>query len=576
MNIKLTNLYRVKNIILLAFLVAVFNGCSDEENKEALTPITFTTHKPTVEAVPYVASQKQTKSFAIGNIVVTATDLQALSEQKLQSTWETGDKIGIYGIKANNELASENIWDNINNMVFNYQDGNKFTAEQSVYYPEDKSSLDFIAYYPHSENITADFNYNINVADNKDVLYSNNLKGLNAENNNNNTLIFQRVLTKLYLNITPNPAGASLSGLKVTLKNIKTKATLSLKTGALTIDDTSTGDVQLSAANNNVIEAYLLPTSENIDAVFEVGGKTYEWQITGTMEAGKVYCYNITLSGMTTSGKTTKYMELPLYNPAGKTTYNVEAPNSITVTHQLEDISWLNTDYVAPKSMRNYSIGYNTASLEPYWVAYPMHPVYLGKVEREDKWIYDPLIPHDKQPVLKDAYSDGSTYDKGHMMASDDRSATQVLNATTFYYTNVAPQHRNLNRGRWLHLEKAVRYWCTETAYDTLYVVAGNILPKNASDYYYTEDNNGRKIVIPEYCYKALLRYNKEKKQYESIGFKMRNEIVTGKSYRECATTVAELEKETGFIFFSNLPDDIEQQVKQQKNLDNWPKVSKK
>ncbi len=568
MNIKLTNLYKVKNIIFLAFLVAVFNSCSNEENKGMLTPITFTTNKPTVEAVPYIASQKQTKSFAIGNIVVTNTDLQALSEQKLQSTWEVDDKIGIYGIKANTELASENIWDNINNVEFGYTTENQFIPQQTIYYPEDNSSLDFIAYYPHSGNITADFNYNIDVTENKDVLYSNNLKGLNAENNSNNTLEFRRVLTKLYLKITPNPAGASLSGLKVTLKNIKTKATLSLKTGDLTVDDTSTGDVQFSAANN-VIEAYLLPTSENIDAVFEVGGKTYEWQITNTMEAGKAYCYNITLSGMSTSEKTTKYMELPLYTAGGT------APNSITVTHMIDDINWLNTSYAAPKSMRNYSISYDTKNLIPYWVAYPMHPVYLNDIERKDKWIYDPLIPQEHQPVLKKGYREGKLFDRGHMMASDDRSATQILNATTFYFTNVAPQYGTMNRGKWKSLEAKVREWCSKdefvTKYDTLYVVTGNILPKNKSNYEYTADNEGRDVIIPRYCYKALLHKNKITGEYQSIAFKMDN-TKTPKPYKDCVISVAELEKETGFIFFPNLPDDIEQQVKQQKDLDNWNK----
>ncbi len=571
--INSTILYRMRNVVVLVVLIAVFNSCSKEDAKAPLTPITFTSNKTAVEAVPYnVSKSRDIAAFSTvksKDISVNVTDLHALNEQKLQSIWEAGDKIGVYAVKASTQLSTENIWDNINNMVFDYQDGNKFTAQQGVYYPEDNSPLDFIAYYPYSENVTEDFKYAVDIKDNKDVLYCDNLKGLSAENNINNTLEFKRVLSKLILNFTAKPAGVSFSGLKVTLKGIKTKATLGLKSGELTIDNTSTDDVQLSVAGN-VLEVYLLPKDADkaVDVVFEVSGKTYEWQVNGAMERGKAYSYNVTLKGLPVSGElTTKYMELPIYTAGGT------APNSVSVTHMIGDISWLNTSYAAPKSKRNYSIAYNTESLEPYWVAYPMHPVYLGNVERKDKWIYDPKIPETNQPVLKGAYSDGSIYDKGHMMASDDRSATQTINATTFYYTNVAPQHRNLNRGRWLHLEKAVRYWCTEAAYDTLYVVAGNMLPKNSSEYYYTEDNNGRKIVIPEYCYKALLRYNKEKKQYESIAFKMRNEIVNGKSYRECAITVAELEQETGFTFFPNLPDDIEQQVKQQKNLENWPKI---
>ncbi len=572
MNIKLSYLYKVKSIIFLAFLVAVFNGCSDEENKRALAPITFTTNKPTVEAVPYVASQNSTKRGIIGNMSIVKNDLQALNEQKLQSAWEAGDKIGIYGIKANTELTTENIWDNITNVDFSYTNENQFVPQQGIYYPEDNSSLDFIAYYPHSENITNDFNYNINVADNKDVLYSNNLKGLNAENNTANTLNFQRVLTKLHLNITANPAGASLSGLKVTLKSIKTKGTLSLKTGTLTIDNTPTNDVQFLAANN-VIEAYLLPTSENIDAVFEVGEKTYNWQITGGMEAGKAYCYNITLSGMSTSGKTTKYMELPLYNPAGKTTNSTEAPNSITVTHMVENVNWLNDNYEAPKSMRNYSISYNTENLIPYWVAYPMHPVYFIETgNRTNKWAYDPQIPEEQQQYLKKSYQGEPKMSRGHMLASAARNASRDINKPTFYYTNMAPQNQSMNAGKWGTLEEKVRIWAENTTqYDTLYVVTGNIIPKNKSDYIYTKDNNGKDVLIPTHCYKALLHKNKITGEYQSIAFKMENSKYA-RPYTECVISVAELEQETGFIFFPNLPDDVEQQVKQNKNLNEWAK----
>ncbi len=573
MNIKLTNLYKVKNIIFLAFLVAVFNGCSDEENKEKLTPITFTTNKPTVEAVPYVTSNS-TKSGIIGNVSVVKNDLQALSEQKLQSTWEVGDKIGIYGIKANTELTTENIWDNINNMEFGYTNEDQFIPQQTIYYPEDNSSLDFIAYYPYSENIT-NFSYPIDIKNNNDVLYSNNLKGLNAENNSGNTLEFKRILTKLILNFTAKPSNASLSGLKVTFKNIKTKATLSLKTGMLTTDDSSTDDVQLSVTNN-VLEAYLLPTtaSQNTTIVFEVSGKTYNWQITHAMQKGKAYSYNITLDKLPVAGGLqTKYMELPLYNPAGKTTNSIDAPNSIIITHMIGNVNWLNDNYEAPKSMRNYSIAYDTVNLIPYWVAYPMHPVYRKGGNRTNKWDFDPKLSEKRQAKLKYGYNSPEgvpEVSRGHMLASSDRNASRSINKTTFYYTNMAPQPQSMNSPKWSRLEQKIQSWCNNTVkYDTLYVVTGTILPKNKANYVYTKENNGKNVAIPAYCYKALLHKNKVTGKYQSIAFKMEN-IEDPKDYEQCVISVAELEQETGFTFFPNLPDDVEQQVKQNKNLNEW------
>ncbi len=480
--------------------------------------------------------------------------------------WESGDKIGVFAIEHGTALKGESIVENYDNLSFSTSGNGLFKDDgQSVFYPTDGSAIDFISYYPYKPNLTS-YSYPVDITEQVDVLYSNNLKNATKFNTNNN-LDFQRVLSKLAISIEPKGNG-SLEGLTIEINGVKTKASLSLVDGELTVDNTTTGKLSLTPTGTEVkkqVSCLLLPTAEknSIEVVFKVNDNSiYKWTVPHAILGGNIYSYKIRLDGLLSEiAPSTSYMEIPFY------TSDENAPNSLKAVHMVGSTSWLN-GYSGPNNqpIRNYTVLYDKVNSIPYWIAYPMHPIYLKGGNRTDDWAYDPQIPSIYQPNVVDRSFPDKSLDRGHMLASGDRSASRSLNRTTFYVTNIVPQDQTMNRGSWSVLENKVRDWCQSTTYDTLYVVTGSILP-SGDEVVYALDNSNKQIAKPKYMYKALLKQEKSNKKWHSIAFKMENNN-SGIPYTASVLSVAELEEETGFTFFPSLSDATE--VKSQKSMTHW------
>ena len=475
--------------------------------------------------------------------------------------WESGDKIGVFAIKNGSTLNEGSIVDNYDNLSFSTTGNGEFYHDgQPIYFPEDGSAIDFISYYPYKSDIIS-FNYPIDIAEQVDFMYSNNLK--NASNTNaSNNLDFHRVMSKVSLTIRPLGDG-SLEDLTVEVNGLKTKAFFSLASGELTVDDESLGQLLLTPTGSDTeksVSFLLLPTADikSVEVVFKLGDKaTYKWEIPNVLAAENLYKYQIDLNGSSSEvAPATSYMELPYFSSGG------DAPNTLKALHMVGSTSWLN-GYSGPNNQRNYTILYDTANRIPLWVAYPLHSIYMRSGNRTDDWGYDPIIPREYQ-TDNSGWSD-KAYNRGHMLASADRSATRDLNRTTFYATNMVPQNVDMNGGVWNNLEQAMRSWVDNSRYDTLYVVTGSILPPEGQiDYTYS---GGERVAVPQYLYKALLKKEKSNNKWHSIAFKMENKK-NASPYKNSIVSVAELEAETGFAFFPNLSDATE--VKKQKSLTHW------
>lgn len=480
------------------------------------------------------------------------------------ASWESGDKIGVFAINSGASLQTSSIVEDYANLAFSTTGDGVFHAEgKSIYYPEDNKAMDFISYYPYKANLT-NCQYPIDINEQLDFFYSDNLKEV-IENGEVKTLQFQRILSRLVLNISPKKSG-SLENLEVLVSGVKTKATFSLADGSLLIDNSSEQTMTLTPNGSNTekkIDVIFLPTNdlETVNITFKIGDKNiYKWKLPHKLEKGKVYTYNIELDKISTIITRPKdYMEIPYY------TASESAPNSYKAVHMVGSVNWLNPSYTRAVT-RNYTVLYDTENHIPYWIAYPMHPMYLKSGNRTDDWAYDPIIPVNYQPnILNNSWAN-STYNRGHMLASADRNATKAINRTTFYATNMVPQNSKMNGGTWNNLEQKVREWSKQSSYDTLYVVTGSILPPKGQ-IQYTTDKHGKQVAIPSFLYKALLRQDKSTKKYYSIAFKMENRN-TGNPYQNSVISIEELEQETGFAFFPNATD-IEN-VKKQKDLSQW------
>lgn len=144
--------------ILVMLSAGIFSGCSDD--KEVETIIT-----------PAVIQGK-----------VYMFDLDESGVQ-----WENNQMIGVSMLKANStEIIMP--YHNIKYKTTVYPVGyfSPVSTDEVLYYPEDGSKVDIMAYYPYKDNLKDDL-YPLNivdqtVADNFSFVYANNSKGLNKDN----------------------------------------------------------------------------------------------------------------------------------------------------------------------------------------------------------------------------------------------------------------------------------------------------------------------------------------------------------------------------------------------------------
>lgn len=149
--------------------------------------------------------------------------------------------------------------------------------------------------------------------------------------------------------------------------------------------------------------------------------------------------------------------------------------DSIQVTH---------TNYKSTFSKKNrYPI------VVEWWVTKEMVSCE-NPMDRKDKFKADPKIS--KYTSLSKHYKN-SGYDRGHMMpVADNLCQTKKVQEECFYFSNISPQHENLNRGDWKSLEIKTRDYSLE--YDSIRVWSGNIGQiKKIGD-----------VSVPKYCWKVI------------------------------------------------------------------------
>lgn len=193
-----------------------------------------------------------------------------------------------------------------------------------------------------------------------------------------------------------------------------------------------------------------------------------------------------------------------------------------------------------------------------------------GKTWYKDPFQLDPQLPANVQPGVNEFSSssmpsEGITYfQRGHIVASEDRICSKDVNGQTFYMTNMQPQIEEFNTGIWKDMEGKIRNlltynMSTQTAYanDTMYVCKGGTIDKSEQILGYTK--NG--FIVPKYFFAAVMIKNKS--GHKAIGFWFEHKKYYPSTEKLSAhiVNIAKLEELTGIDFFCNLPDDEERLI---------------
>lgn len=521
---------RINRVLLTALSLCIFYSCQNEDDISDYNayPVHFT----------------------------STINENVLKTKAFNSSWEDGDKIGLFVKLSGAQLSDQSIVDGYSNNIYKTSGNGIFTPDsddQTIYFPENNSAVDFIAYYPYQPSIN-DYIYKVdvtnqNIPQNIDLLYSNNITGASLTNHLN-SLQFSHQLSKINLNITTSDNVSSLENLQVRISGIKTLADFSLKNGTLSVDGTSTGNIEFKTTvttNTAFAEAILIPDEGGTDRIISfylpnVG--SFKWKVpTETkLQKGWKYTYNITLDagGIVVDPDYEGWIETPLMDNL--------PPNYTYISHMMPN----NTN------IRNYSMLYDTQYKLAYWVAYPMHSYYIGNSGRTDDWGYDPAISRTFQALLSSGYGI-SGIDRGHQIPSADRTYDKATNRATFYYTNMTPQSSTLNQQMWANLEDKIRTWMQSC--DTLYVVTGAMVTTSTdTTVEYVNDNNDVPVAKPKYYFKALAKRTND--VYYTIAFKMDNKVYnSGENYNNYTMTVKQLEQVTGFTFFPSIPSSTKNDI---------------
>lgn len=207
---------------------------------------------------------------------------------------------------------------------------------------------------------------------------------------------------------------------------------------------------------------------------------------------------------------------------------------------------------------KGYTVSYNKDLKIPNWVSYELtRQETKGKEKRSDNFIADPLV---KGAIATNADYARSGYDKGHMAPAADMKWSPEVMKESFYFSNMCPQHPQLNRRGWKNLEEKIRDWAI--ADSAIIIICGPIINQSSR----TIGKN--KVAVPERFFKVVL--SPFVKPVRGIGFLFNNRQAV-EPLSTYAVTIDSIEKLTSMDFFSPLPDEIENEVEANADYYQWP-----
>ena len=204
-----------------------------------------------------------------------------------------------------------------------------------------------------------------------------------------------------------------------------------------------------------------------------------------------------------------------------------------------------------------YTLSYNEKYEQANWVYYSLtdRMVEEGGSERSNKFKVDKLV---STGSAKSADYAKSGYDRGHLCPAADMDFDPIAMEESFLMSNISPQVPDFNRGIWKELESEVRNWAKKE--HKIYVVTGPVFTENKG--VIGLDN----VLVPGSFFKIIYE---DTDQPKIIAFVFPNRK-SDRPLTDFAVTIDKVEKLTGFDFFSQLPDELENKLESRVDLSGW------
>lgn len=224
-----------------------------------------------------------------------------------------------------------------------------------------------------------------------------------------------------------------------------------------------------------------------------------------------------------------------------------------------------------------FALSYNRDAGGPNWVSWHLSDEWVGTLQRVDTFRPDPAVPAEWYRVLHTDYAN-SGFDRGHMTpnADRDKETSTPINQATFLMTNMVAQSPDNNRGPWADFESYLR---TLLPANEVYIVAGPAgSGGTGSSGFATTIANGR-VAVPASTWKVALVLPKGTNDLSRVTAATRTiainipnvQGILSVDWHNYLTTVDAVEGLTGYDFFSNLPDAVENSIEAGSNGSNPP-----
>ncbi len=209
------------------------------------------------------------------------------------------------------------------------------------------------------------------------------------------------------------------------------------------------------------------------------------------------------------------------------------------------------------KDYEGFRVSFNTDNRTPNWVAWELLGSETeGEKKRTNKFWQDEEL--EGCPTTYDYSYSG--YDRGHLCPAADQKWSRRAMEDCFVMANICPQNHSLNSGAWNSLENKERFWAKRDS--ALVIVAGPIYEKTD-----TLRIGDAGVRVPGAFFKVIAAPYLD--QPRGIAFIYPNMTSPG-NMQNYVVTIDDVEKLTGFDFFSSLPDAIENEIESNANFKEW------
>jgi DNA/RNA endonuclease G (NUC1) len=231
-----------------------------------------------------------------------------------------------------------------------------------------------------------------------------------------------------------------------------------------------------------------------------------------------------------------------------------------------------------------FTLSYNRSRGIPNWVSWHLADEWVGTLARVDTFRPDPAVPADWYRVLHTDYQ-SSGFDRGHMVPNADRDPadSSPINQATFLMTNMIPQAPDNNQGPWANMENYLR---TLLPANELYIVAGGAGTGGTGSGGFTTTIANGNVTVPAQTWKVVVVIPKASGDdvarvqagSRTIAVIMPNtqgiRTTNPNDWQAYLTSIDAVEALTGYDFYENVSDAIENAIEGGVNGVNPPGVA--